>query len=300
MTTSAAVRSDIHRPSAPEFDPAAYELIDVYDLHPESGDHRALGNEIDKLAARGIVQAPHSNGCGHCGQTNLRYVALLVREDVREWIFVGQDCLGARFLDQTKASFDALRKAAQLDREAQRCKKFFEALCEGHPEFVWATYADHIRQTGGNEYAAWALNTAYDIATEARQYGQASDKQIALVCRLISEIEEKAAQYVPPVQSGDVPTGRVQIEGIVLGAPKWYDNSFGGSWKMTVKLDNGSRVWGTVPTCLLTTPQEYDDYVGPAVGAGDRVRFTATVKPRELDFGWYSRPANAELLAPAS
>jgi hypothetical protein len=49
-------------------------------------------------------------------------------------------------------------------------------------------------------------------------------------------------------------------------------------------LDCGAyRVWGTVPS-------------GLAVGLGDRVRLTATVQPKEVGFGFYSRPSKAELL----
>lgn len=89
---------------------------------------------------------------------------------------------------------------------------------------------------------------------------------------------EAQKPHVDPVMP---PTGRVTLEGTVT-SQKLVESDFGSVYKMV--LDCGAfRVWGTVPS-------------GLAVGLGDRVRLTATVQPKELGFGFYSRPSKAELV----
>jgi hypothetical protein len=326
-------RTDIHRPSAPEFDPQAYELVDVYDLAATAANgyaaeaSRDLSNAHDQLKADGFTAGSHTYGCGHCGQTNLRYVALLVREDVKEWIYAGQDCLAGRFLSQTKESFAALKKAAELARAKQAKKAAWLALCDENPALVWASYAANIESTVQRSFAdlagqkvvgrdqqylgtgtedhflssglSWGFNTVRDIARKARTYGDASEKQVALVERILGEIDGKVEAYRGKIaaraaapQAGPVPTGRVVIEGEIVGIKEVEDNfSYHGGTitKMTVKLDNGARVYGTMPAAINGF-------------RGDRVRFTATVEASNDDasFGFAKRPAKAEVLVAAN
>ena len=326
-------RTDIHRPSAPEFDPAAYTLVDVYDLSATAAngygesESRALSEAHDQLKADGFTAGSHTYGCGHCGQTNLRYVALLVREDVKEWIYAGQDCLSARFTGQTKASFDKLRKDAELARAKQAKKTAWLALCEENPALTWASYAVNIEKgvqasfadlagqkvvgrdrqylgTGAEDHflsagLGWGFGTMIDIARKARTYGDASEKQIALIERILGEIDGKVEAYRGKIavraaapQAGPVPTGRVVIEGEIVGIKEVDDNfSYHGGTitKMTVKLDNGARVYGTMPAAINGF-------------RGDRVRFTATVEASNDDasFGFAKRPAKAEVLVAAN
>lgn len=306
-------RLDVHAPSHPDFDPAAYELVDVYDLHYKSGDHRLLNREIDELTKRGIVQAPHAVGCGHCGQTGLRYVALLVRADVNEWIFVGQDCLAARFTAMTKAKFAELRRDAELARKKQVVKTAWLAFCAENPAMAWATYADNIslslrreaRELGldrpgvsGDDHlfasgVNWGLNVLFDIARKSRQYGSASEKQVALVERILGELETKWSAYLAKQAekaanpAGPAPTGRQEIEGVLLST-KSVETDFGTTYKMVVKLDNGSRAYGTVPAAI------------GMVERGDWVRFTATFElSGDKDFAFFKRPTKASVVASA-
>ena len=96
-----------------------------------------------------------------------------------------------------------------------------------------------------------------------------------------SWMKRKAEAVKPHVDPVMPPTGRVILEGTVT-SQKMVSTDFGDTYKML--LDCGAyRVWGTVPGNL-------------AVGLGDRVRLTATVQPKELGFGFYSRPAKAEVI----
>ena len=96
---------------------------------------------------------------------------------------------------------------------------------------------------------------------------------------------------------GPVEEGRRTIEGEVLGV-KLRDTDFGATWKMRLKLEDGSTLYGTVPVALerkiLEGAEEYDDVEKLK---GHKVRFSATVKAgRENGFGFYSRPTKAEFI----
>lgn len=306
MTTATATRTDVHRPGSVDFDPQAYRLVDVYDLHAESGDHRFLNEELRKLAAQGIVQGGNVHAaCGHCGQTNVRYVALLVRDDVSEWILVGQDCLAGRFLSQTKASFTELRKAAELERQKQAVKSAWLRLCDRHPGLAYASYAvdiidayvcaakrgdasDALHVLAG---ADWALGTLADIAHKARRYGDASERQVAFVERLLTEVDQKITAYVerePEPEVPPAPEGKVVVEGVIVHT-EWRESQYGGSTKMIVKADEGWKVWSTLPASLSGADK------------GDRVRFTATLARSDRDdaFAFASRPTKGLVLARA-
>lgn len=306
-------RTDIHRPGSEDFDPQAYTFHGCFDLTPEWGDGGARMNAINALVEKGYRFAGSAAGtCGHCGAW-ARYVALLTHDNGRDMMYVGQQCLGNRF-SGSKAQFQELRKAAQLDRERQARKAAFLELCEDCPALVWATYAhniavaglgDHradlpaLEQTWGQRYLTsdWSIGVLDDIARKARQYGELSDRQRDLIERLVSELEsaeadtakrdaERAAQAEQAANAQPVPTGLVVIQGEVL-TTRWKDNDFGGgSLKMLVQHADGWKVWGTVPSSL-------------EVERGDQVEFTATVEPSDDDphFGFFKRPRKAQVLA---
>jgi hypothetical protein len=327
-------RTDAHAPSSTDFDPQLYTCVDVIDFctDPMQGGstpqerqaHLAL---ITKLQEQGFSFADHvgrSHTCGHCG-ARLRYAALLQRDDVQELIYVGETCLDGRF-EMTKGEFQAKRKQSQLDREQMKLKTAFLALCNANPALAWATYAVNIEIGIERDFAdlqgqkvlgrdarylgttpedhRLAANTSFntvtmhDIARKARQYGDASAKQIAFVERLVNEIETKVADYRAKIDARNaapaapaLTAGRQVIEGEVLVVKEQEGYMPGSSvTKMLVKLDGGQRVWGSVPSAIWNT------------GKGDRVRFTATVEAKdgEADFGFFSRPTKAETLSVAA
>lgn len=315
MEAPVNTRTDIHRPGSDDFDPEAYDLVDVFDLFPENDMSGLLRqdriNTVNAMLARGYQFASHQHigQCGHCG-TRIRYAALMTYETSLEMIWVGETCLWGRFESTTKEQFQALRKAAALDRAKQARKAAFLELCDTHPVLVWATYARNIGSAGLGDHRAdlpatertwgevhgkgWAIGVLDDIARKARQYGELSERQVEFITKLVGELEtaevetaqrEAVAAAQPP--AAPVPTGKLVVEGEILST-KWQDNDFGGgSLKMLVQHADGWKVWGTKPAAL-------------DAGVGDRVRFTATVNPSEDDqhFGFFKRPTKAEVLAP--
>lgn len=141
-------------------------------------------------------------------------------------------------------------------------------------------YHDYIRPMG--QFVA-------KIAEDFRAYGKLSARQIESVEDAIlkaqARIAEREAERAAAVSA---PTGRVAVTGSVIGI-KEYDNDYsynGGTiYKMTVKADGGFRVFVTIPADI-----------NPSVG--DRVEFTATLKPKAEDptFAKGSRPAKARVL----
>jgi hypothetical protein len=329
MTTT-ATRTDVHAPASAEFDPSLYDYRAAgdYGTSTERPDLREANAEIDALQRLGYQVADHQREgrCGHCGARH-RYFAVLARHDVREILLVGEQCLGHRFdAGLTKADFQALRAAAGLDRKAQRKLAAFRELCDAHPALAYADYAGDImdayvqRSTrdGASDAvhlragAGWALSTLVDIAYKARKHGQVSPKQVALVERLLVELDEKVTAYEAELAAKEeeplappAPTGRVEVEGEVVHT-KWQENDFGGALKMLVVADAGWRVYASVPTALCGSGH-YDEKTGSWIETatadkGDRVAFTATLERSRDDesFAFAKRPTKARFVSRAA
>lgn len=95
--------------------------------------------------------------------------------------------------------------------------------------------------------------------------------------------ELKAKREAEKSVAGVAPTGRIVVRGTVVSV-KIYENYYGMTEKMMVKLENGSTVFGTVPSKI-------------SVNNGDIVEFTATFKHAEDDnkHAFYTRPSKAKL-----
>lgn len=127
----------------------------------------------------------------------------------------------------------------------------------------------------------------------------AADKVAAVVEALTAELPELAYTYVlrsacgiiipkvsrhlsalaranqPQVEQVLPPEGRLTVDGLVLSI-KEVETQFGWATKLLVDC-GGFRLFGTLPSGL-------DAVVGGSV------RFVATVQPKEVGFGFYSRP----------
>lgn len=284
-----ATRTDIHRPSAPDFDPTGYALVEVFDLDSKDGDWDA--NVERQLLDNGIRWAEHlpagQDVCGHCG-AHLRYAALMRHDASHTMMFVGQTCLGERFYLCTAADFKELRDAAAAKAEETRRRnraheikaEVIEFLNSSHPVLAELSY----RNNGGTVDHNGFLS---DVAVKLTQYGTLTPGQESAVVRVILQGVEMAAKRDaeriehPPTNA---PAGRVTVTGEVLMI-KFYDSDYGGSLKMIVRDDTGYRVFVTVPSAIQ-------------VDKGDRVSFTATITPADDDptFSFGKRPTKASKL----
>jgi hypothetical protein len=172
--SATATRTDIHRPSAPEFDPAAYELAGVFDLHPEDGTLNFRRQIVGALVRQGLRFAGvHPTGqCDHCG-AHIRYEALMIHRPTNTLVTIGETCLDERFLFSTKDDFARLRAAAAAKaaatREAHRLHETAQAavawLDDSDPVLVELSYAGNGGMVDGNGFYA-------DLARYLFRHGQ--------------------------------------------------------------------------------------------------------------------------------
>lgn len=302
-------RKDIHRPSSPDFDPAAYEVHGVWDMKPDVESPYAVQERlriINSLIARGYRSgAGSSQQCGHCG-ARIRYAALMVHTTTREYIYVGETCLDGRFESLTKAEFQAVRRASAEGKEAAAKAARIAALVDAHPLLADLTYPEITWPDVAGEFVS-------SIAGQLRRKGQLSDAQISGVERaLLRNVaeENRHAEKEAAVAAGTVepaPTGRVAVEGVITSI-RDHDTDFGTSWKMVIRADAGWAVWMTCPATLIDqamTEQSAlsnDEWVGwDKLLVGRRVRVTATLTLSKDDptFAFGKRPARPEVLAAA-
>ena len=295
-------RTDVHRPV--EMDPADYEYIFAADTNTpwalglNSTDEgrlflRELANLDPATADRGYHQ------CHHCG-ARLRYVAWLRHLPTGYTIVVGETCLDNRFALQSKADFDRLRKAAQLDREAQRIKTAAREFCDALIDSEMAPVGEALdRETDllarfDFDPEGYAFRTISDIRRKVwDRYGNATPGQVRLVDRLVQEntgemarkarvAAERAAEVKVPA-----PSGRQEFSGVVVSR-KWKDSDYGGAYKLTVKVETTGGiflVWVSEPSKVETS-------------RGDIVSLKATLTPSDRDpaFAFGKRPSNLTVI----
>lgn len=272
----ATTRTDIHRPSAPEFDPTDYDCIGVFYLGEavvnagggaiaDRGLHRRA---LEALQARGITRGGvyGSRNCSHCG-AHLSYAALMVHRPTNTYLHIGEDCLDNRFELDSKAQFQALRKATALNREQMRKADRIAALVAEHPML-----AACLDEASASAYGSFVASVGYQL----RRDGRLTDRQITAIKQAIPRAIDRAHQSAiwddnrrtEQAQAQPAPAGRVVVTGKVLSI-RDKETDFGRVWKMTVLAVEGYRVWVTVPSDL-----DMDD-----LPHGTLVRFTATLAP---------------------
>ena len=288
------VRTDIHRPSAPEFDPEGYQCVGCFDLRPEWPDTYSGPARIEcvnrQLAQGYKFTSVHGVGqCGHCG-ASIRYAALMVHPQSKGMIWIGETCLVNRF-DLTQSEFKHLRENAKLNRERKAKSEKIAAVLESMP----ANLRDAYDWATTDECAHYL---AQDIARKVTRYAsELSCKQEELLVKLHGEHITREAQKAVRAQeiaSGtiqSVPAGRTEVHGTILSV-KLVENFYGATLKMLVEDDRGFRVFGTVPSGLKYTDERLK---------GSSVAFTATLEPKADDptFGFFSRPTKAHIMEAA-
>lgn len=287
MTTTQ--RTDIHRPT--EMDPENYEFVAAFDNQSVPG-WVLLGGDWALAISQKIHRDDHLGRgtfqCHHCG-ARVRYFAVLEYTPTGEYIVVGETCLDNRFSLVSKREFDRLRKAAALDRKAQRIKteaRSFVDNLSGVAKVAFDRETDLVATFGLDGYA---LSTITDIRRKVwNLYGNASERQVAFVERLIAEhIARNAARAEQAEEiKCAAPAGRVTLEGVVVSR-KWKDSDYGGCFKITVKVTTPEGVW----LAWMSEPAAIE------TERGDIIRVTATLSPSDNEhFAFGKRPSKAEII----
>ena len=267
-------RYDVHRPSSAEFDPQKYEFKGVFCSDDKSS--RAARTEcINILQNAGWkFGAGSTSQCGHCGAA-IRYSAIMLRRDVKEFIIIGETCLGNRF-PLSKAQFSALRKTMKTDRERVIVSECRDALVAAHPVL---SRLDEL-------VVASSSNFLWSVRDQLNRRGVLSDKQIAAVVRAAERIDQQAVRKADWAARDDAlrasgvnaPEGKgVKVQGTVL-TRKNVISDYGDREVMMVQHADGWKVWSTVPASIL--PQyirgiDGNEIVIDGAEVGDVIEFTA-------------------------
>jgi hypothetical protein len=281
------MRTDIHRPA--EFDPEQYTWVGGFDNSPAPGSFMGdpqtytMDDGTEQIGTnwlnaeyrwlRGLVEVSKTAAygtcwqCDHCG-ARIRYVGVFRHGPTGDHIAVGETCAEGRFT-YDKATFDRLRKQAQLDREAQK-------ILQG-----WNTYrAEHAADWEALD--ASTNDFVKDVLRKGRLYGTLSERQLAAIVKVIDREAEKVNQADAPEEvKVDAPAGRQTFTGTVVGR-KLHEGYYGSQLKMTVKVTTPEGIW----LCWVTVPTNVD------VERGDTVTLTAnlTVSDRDPAFAFGKRP----------
>lgn len=222
--------------------------------------------------------------CDSCGAHFIEG-SVFLHEPTGECIAVGHICARKMELD-----FDESAAALLSGRRKSARKAVIERRKRRYNLRLWVEDASReLREAFRHDH-----HIIRDIRARLIQWGSVSEKQEALVLKIAREERERAER--PPEKHVPVPIEdkRQTIEGTVVSA-KWHENDYGGSLKMTVKVETDEGSW----LCWGTAPSSLDEFVMDLGGLrGCKVRFDAKLKQgRDDHFALFSRPTKAAVLA---
>lgn len=304
-------RTDIHRPSVIE--PKDYEYVGIEFQKIESfGDVPVVEENRKRIQAHmartGGTYSNHEHGgsCHICGAWAI-YTVLFYHPKTNTYIRTGNDCADKLDLGYNSNEMSLFRAAIHDAREAQAGKKKAQALlADRNLSVLWDVYElveklnFIIYRTAASEAELDAANarifetirvpyeetTIHDIVSKLIRYGNISDNAANFASKLFDKISQRVAlreqREAESASAVPAPTGRVRIQGTVLGMRTeernaYYYGDSGIVTKVLIQADGGWKVWGN----------RFDN-----VEKGDRVDFVATIQVSDRDpkFGFFKRP----------
>ena len=281
-------RTDTHRPSVIE--PTEYQFVSFHDHRPEAAVAQIAEQEAFRAHRErtGGKFSDHDHGgvCHVCGNAHALTVARFWHEPTNSYIEVGETCAD-KLWNGERANFAGFRAKVAAGVEAAAGKaKAERILTDAGLSFAYDVWLQ-------KDYDIWGREEEIisDIVGKLVRYGSVSDKQIALIAKLVGDIDRKAeiaaqreaeAAAALPIPSF---AGRVTVEGVVISR-KLVTGFYGDAIKIVVKADDGWKVYGTEPSTVEAT-------------VGDRIRFDAaiTVSDDDPKFGFFKRPTKPEVVA---
>lgn len=226
---------------------------------------------------QGATYATWLGSCRRCGGSghysfNLRHGTVCFR------------CKGARKewyrhkRVYTREALDRMDERARIKREEKAKKEAIESD---------ARIAERVARDDTFRRAYEAREEDDFLRSLVMQYGRRGLTDLQEKC-LPGAVERYERKRAEEEERKDLPMlldGRRELTGEVLGR-RVQEGHWSNTEKMLVRLDDGNKVWGTVPIDLLD------------VEVGQRVQFTATVEVSAKDehFGFFSRPKKGKVL----
>lgn len=239
--------------------------------------------------------------CAMCGHM-CRWIVGFRHVD-GDLIWVGEDC--AHYLDSDNVIEKGMKqfktKIANEKEKQERDRVWKERRADMVAneldvcDFLTATEeAEHAYREAEKPTKLKApMPFLMDMVHAWNKWGSLTENQLKAVKKIMAKQAEweaaKAAEVKPETP---VAEGRYTIKGEVIKAT-FKDDGFNGKWVMTVKMDDGNKVWGTSP----------DSIIG-AVGYGTNeligkmVQFDAAVTRSDTDdnFGFYKKPTKGVII----
>jgi hypothetical protein len=276
---------------------AVYTADDAWYAALDSVEAKAAYETARKTfrdAERAALDAGATRGCGRCGGSG----------GWSGWPgFTCFKCGGSGEEPMTARRFQA-KPPTRAKREAKaqaeydaREAAYATALAELGDVGVAIEAASQAEHDAPNwDACSREVHFRASLAHKLFQHGSLSAAQVEAVRRGMVREAEVDAKHAA---AGQLTAGKQEISGTIV-SHKWQEQeSYSGYGtrsvhKMLVELDNGNRVWGTMPAavdeaCWLDEAQtEYEP-------KGVRVKFAAEVEPSRDDpyFGFFRRPTKA-------
>lgn len=273
-------RDDAHRPSV---------------INPGDYEYQHVGvNRKDK------IKGGPAGTCHHCGKA-IVWEVVWKHLPSDNLVTFGETCTEILGMSNDRIQHEMVLLKRQVENERQQEKneqykqEKKEKFAAEHPDIV--KFLDSIDEDEEQFYFIVDMKRSLD------NWGSLTDNQAAAVQRTMEArkayMQRKYEEALNEVEPEDeVEPGRYVIEGTVI-SHKWQDNSYTGGrdHKMLVKMDDGNKVWGSVPRSVSDYCYHNDENENRDL-KGLRVRFTATVSPSDRDshFGFYKRPSSAEVI----
>jgi hypothetical protein len=295
-------RTDVHRPSAintGDYDFVACELIkDDGDIGTMFAQQMERQRIMAHMAATGGKYSTHAHGgnCHVCGNANAIYTMLFHHVPTNTYIRVGQDC--AEKMDVGPEAFRRLTKLRDGVNDDKHVRagqaKAQRVLEEAGVGDAWAVFERYHQPGPAKEGSGYEEQTISDIVGKLVSYGSISGPQMNFLGKLLVKIAERpqleAKRAAEREAAADIVTSekRIRVKGEVLSI-KLKDSFYGSVFKLTLKLPDGGKLYGSLPK-------------GLEVQKGDLVEFTAKVEASKDDakFGFFSRPTKPVVLGRAA
>lgn len=180
-------------------------------------------------------------------------------------------------------NMDEVDRIAAIPSDCSR-QELAERVAPGVPMFFALRHKDTAR-------------TISDMMANLIKYGSWSEKQVKYIRSLVerfTNFDPKAlakAEKVRKITLAGIKVrdGRQIIEGNIKSIKEADAYSRFPARKMLVLREDGWKFWGSVPSAL--TDRE--------VKVGDKVSLSATIKVKDVGFGFFSRPSKATVVAVA-
>lgn len=280
----------VHNPT--NFEPSDYEIFDYLDnkrpvyygqgIEAFEAEVKFWESEMESTFGPDWRKKVHH--CVHCGNGRVRWITAAKHLPTNDVVVFGSDCterLG--FANKFAWKLAVLKSKAEAGHAKLKIWNARVKFLEANPAFAAA-----VEQAKGELHAK---NTfVHDVISKLNQFGSLSERQVAAVLKSLARDIENASRKAIEAETpkGPVPTGRVTLTGTILST-KVVEGFYGSTLKMLLGLENGSRVWLTVPS-------------KSGAAKGDTITVVATVEASKDDpsFGFGKRPSLVNVVKAAA